>query len=336
MNTSPYPIYIISLKRNPERRLYMQRQLDALGLNYRFVDAVDKNDLESQESRAEIARRLDIDEYAIEHTYARGYHNNYACSLSHVKAYNLMEEYGDIAACILEDDILISDDFSEILRAAQQIPWDILMLSSQSRTTGYIPGTNAKIQKSMEESPEIDCSLFPNLRKVKWYKRLLPPIATSSSQVDWRFIPKLEWCLMMLLSRSRFFNNLFKYFITVYRYLLVLYNSDHHIVYINREEYKKEYAACKIGGIPIRSSQQTLYKGYDIAIPAEMPTSGMGYLLTSTMVKKWKATVNFYPEMAVDFIPWFLQKKYGIRLRIVTPPCVTASLTYLKHSSRMG
>ena len=30
---SPLPIYIISLKRTPERRLYMQRQLDALNLN---------------------------------------------------------------------------------------------------------------------------------------------------------------------------------------------------------------------------------------------------------------------------------------------------------------
>ena len=54
---SPLPIYIISLKRTPERRLYMQRQLDALNLNYQFVEAIDKYDLYSIGNRKLCRRR---------------------------------------------------------------------------------------------------------------------------------------------------------------------------------------------------------------------------------------------------------------------------------------
>ena len=334
MSICPYPVYVINLSRTPERRLHIQRQLDALGISYRFVDAVDKNDFKFSEKRTEIAHQLGIDEAVVDNTATSYFYDHFACSLSHVKAYNLMEEYGDVAACILEDDCVIPNDFAEILHAAQKMPWDILMLSSQSRTIRYIPATNSKIQKSVEEFPEIDCSLFPKLRKIKWYKRLLPPAATSPSQLDWRFIPKLEWWGMMLLSHSRLLNALFRYFINAYKCLLMLYNPNHHIIYKNREEYKRLHAACKVGGLPIRSSQQTLYGKYDIATPAEWPSSGMGYLLTSVMAKECKAVVNTKQKLLIDSIPWLLQEKYGIQLRIVTPPCVTASLAYLKDSVR--
>ena len=59
MATSP-PIYVINLKRNPERRLNIQRQLDALSLNYQFIDAIDKFDLQSSQYRSRISRMLGI------------------------------------------------------------------------------------------------------------------------------------------------------------------------------------------------------------------------------------------------------------------------------------
>ena len=348
MNTSPYPIYVISLKRTPERRLYMQRQLDALGLDYRFVDAVDKNDLKSQKSRAEIARQVGIDESTIEYAYTRNLHDHFACSLSHVKAYNLMVEHGDEAACILEDDTIISNDFPEILRAAQKMPWDILALAHRSKVTYLMMRSNLKILKNIEESLKIDYSLFPKLRKLKWYKRLLPPVATLPSQVDldWRFIPKLEWWAVMLLSSSRIFDELSGYSIRAWiacrdahKYLRKHCNSSPSNLAKARKyeiECKRICIACKVGALPVRSSQQTLYRNYDIAASAEMPPSGMGYLLTSTMANKCKAVVNSNPHNLIDRIPWFLHKKYDIRLRILTPPCIAPSLSYLKYSSREG
>ena len=65
------PIYIINLKRNPERKLFMQRQLDTLGLEYSFVDVdvIDKYELESKTYRRRIAKLLDIDEAVLERKY---------------------------------------------------------------------------------------------------------------------------------------------------------------------------------------------------------------------------------------------------------------------------
>ena len=105
LNMSYPPIYIINLKRTPERKLYMQRQLDALNLNYRFIEAIDKYDLVSKTYRATIARQLDIPESQMESLYedhaksristdkelrlARGL-GVLGCLLSHVKVYNII------------------------------------------------------------------------------------------------------------------------------------------------------------------------------------------------------------------------------------------------------
>ena len=118
------PIYVINLKRNPERRLFIQRQLDALNLNYQFVDAVDKFDLESSEYRARISRILGIDEANLRYKYSK-FDKKYrlkglghiACLLSHIKTYNLILENNDDIACILEDDAVLLPTFPAILSA---------------------------------------------------------------------------------------------------------------------------------------------------------------------------------------------------------------------------
>ena len=334
MNNQPYPIYVISLKRCPERRLHVQRQLDALGLSYRFVDAIDKYDLKSPEYRAEIEHRLGLNKDTIDRECAAYLYSHVACSLSHVKAYSLMAEQNDAAACILEDDIVISPDFPKILHAAQKASWDVLMLSNHSRTTRYIPATNLVIQQTLKKFPEMDCSLFPRLRRRKWYKRLLPPPAVSEAELDWTSIHKLEWFLLMLMSHSATFNKLFRYSINAYRLLVGMYNPNHHMIYTNRERYRRMHTAIKIGALPIRFSQQPLYAGYDIAIPAEIMSSGMGYLLTMEMTHLFKEVIHSEAKCAIDFIPWHLKEKDGIQARILTPPCVTASFVYLYNSPR--
>ena len=334
MNNQPYPIYIVSLKRCPERRLHVQRQLDALGLNYCFVDAVDKRDLKSPEYRADIAHRLGLDKDTIHRECTASFYAHVACALSHVKAYNLMAEQNDAAACILEDDIVLLPDFPKILHAAQKATWDVLMLSHHSKTTRYIPATNLVIQQMLRKFPEMDCSLFPRLRRRKGLKRLLPPPAVSESELDWTSIHKLEWFLLMLMSHSATFNKLFVYSINIYRLLAAMYNPNHHIIYTTRERFRRTHTAIKIGALPIRSSQQPLYAGYDIAIPAEHMTSGMGYLLTIEMAHLFKGVINSKVKLPIDYIPWHLKEKDGIQLRILTPPCVTAFLVYLFDSAR--
>ena len=162
MSTNSYPIYVISLKRTPERRLYMQRQLDALNLDYQCVDAIDSHDLKSPEYQAEVFDSLGIDGYITKfNEHINRKIGKASCIFSHMKAHRLMMKHNYSAACVLEDDVRISPDFAGILRLAQKKSWDLLMLSSRSKSLHTILKKNLGIQKTIEEFPEIDCSLFP-------------------------------------------------------------------------------------------------------------------------------------------------------------------------------
>ena len=333
MSANPYPIYIINLKRMPERRLYVRRQLDSLHLDYQFVDAVD---FKSPEYQAETCELLGADKTTIKEKYGDIDDKQLATTLSHIKAYKLMAKHNESAACILEDDAQISPDFAAILSVVQKKSWDILMLSSQSVAIRATISRNINVRKSIIESPETNCSLFPKLRKTRWFRKLLlPPTPTSSSELDWTLIPKSQWWLLMFLSSSI---NKFK---DTNKYKRFRSNMTENHWNLERTpipgvqmppEPLACYIACKIGGLPLRASQQNLYGGYDIAIPAEMPTSGMAYLLTADMTKKVTESFTKKERVVIDMIPWYLYQKYAIKLRILTPPCVTAALIYLKYS----
>ncbi len=315
MNTNSYPIYVISLKRTPERRLHMQRQLDALNLDYQFVDAIDIYDLKSPEYQAEVFDLLGIDGYITEFSeYINKEITVAACTFSHMKAHKLMMRNNHSAACVLEDDAQISPNFAQILRAAQKKSWDILMLSNRSIAVLTILREHLSIQKSKTQFPEIDCSLYPGLRKIKFFRRLLLSTPTVCS-VGWTVIPKLQWYWLKLSSQS-IFNKLFRYSINT------------------KGLPTPAYIACKVGGLPVGSSQQALYKNYNIAIPAEKPTSGMAYLLTADTSNKYKDNFSRMITNGEIVAADNFRRLYDIKLRILTPPCAIASLVYLKYSSR--
>ena len=92
------PIYIISLKRTPERRLYMQRQLDSLGLDYQWIDAVDAYDFNDTELIG-----VDLKDQCQPSAMA--------CLLSHIKFYDLIIKNKHPMACVLEDDAPITAYF---------------------------------------------------------------------------------------------------------------------------------------------------------------------------------------------------------------------------------
>ena len=49
---------------------------------------------------------------------------------------------------------------------------------------------------------------------------------------------------------------------------------------------------------------------------------------------KWKHRALAPNTLAIDQIPWGLYKNEEVRLRIVTPPCATATYKYLRFSTR--
>ena len=123
------PIYIISLKRTPERRLQIQRQLDAYNLKYQVIEAVDAYNFQ----KAELKGR------DIENPHQLGNVNPLSalgCLLSHVKFYDQVIQNNHKIACVLEDDAQLLPSFLDVLNSEklQQKEWEILLLAHQSDT----------------------------------------------------------------------------------------------------------------------------------------------------------------------------------------------------------
>ena len=123
------PIYIISLRRTPERRLNIQRQLDAYNLKYQVIEAVDAYNFQEAELKV-----LDIENphqvHSVNSLSALG------CLLSHIKFYDEVIQNNHKIACVLEDDAQLLPSFLSILNSEklQQKKWEILLLAHQSET----------------------------------------------------------------------------------------------------------------------------------------------------------------------------------------------------------
>ena len=127
------PIYIISLRRTPERRLHIQRQLDAFKLKYQWIEAVDAYDFEESELQV----------LNLENPYHRNNVDRLStlgCLLSHIKFYDQVIKNNHEIACVLEDDAQLLPSFLNVLNAGklQNEKWGILLLAHQSGTVGEL------------------------------------------------------------------------------------------------------------------------------------------------------------------------------------------------------
>ena len=104
------PIYIISLRRTPERRLHIQRQLDAFKLKYQWIEAVDAYDFEESESQV-----LNLENpYQADNTDRL---STLGCLLSHVKFYDQVIKNNHEIACVLENDAQLLPSFPDVLNS---------------------------------------------------------------------------------------------------------------------------------------------------------------------------------------------------------------------------
>ena len=294
------PIYVISLKRTPERKLHMQRELDALNLSYQFVEAIDKYDLHSPDYRRTLARQINIDENLITFIYKNRLIEITACALSHIKVYNLMIEKNISLACILEDDGYLSPTFPDVLAASKEVSWDVLMFSHQS----------AIIRNILE-----------TLYSKSWYIALLKLILYKI------FHPQLNLYIVSSILRH----------VSKYN---TLRSSNESLRLIFKYKGEMQYHGCKVGALPSRdrSSWYKSTSDHYIAKPERIkdncPTSFMGYMLTrSAAIKCIRRFIS--SPCPIDVIPFGLYKKEDLNLYIVVPPCVTAASNYLFHSSRL-
>ena len=346
-------IYVINLKRNPERRLHIQRQPDAFGLSYEFVyvDDIDKHELKSQAHRMQIAQSLAIDESFLENKYAaivnrtkteqdKNWENNnlgsLAIALSHIKIYDLMVKNSIDWACILEDDATLLPTFPEILRIAPRLEWDILLLASQPSDFFWTVIQKKFIQRTRIFDKDI---LFFSHRKInnanspkqKAYRieRLLEEYGFNSYICS----KQRERIEKILDEHDIKYEEIIKEIIPNKR-RLSLVKHEQYIRYRTLRQYLKLYTSIQLGALSEKESLKSITENHCIAEPKHEPYSVTAYLVNQSTAMKWKRKVLASNTLAIDQIPWELYKNEQVKLRIVTLPCATATHNYLKYSVR--
>jgi glycosyl transferase family 25 len=130
-NTDLPPIWVVNLERSQDRRQFMQRQLETMGLDYRFIDAVDGKNLTEKDwqkyskERAlkEKRRELSVGEIG--------------CALTHVSMYHQMIDKDIAEVLILEDDVFITEDLLYVLAQRRNFPqdWEVVNFANDSAKT---------------------------------------------------------------------------------------------------------------------------------------------------------------------------------------------------------
>jgi glycosyl transferase family 25 len=118
--------WVINLDRAPERLARISAQLQALGLPYTRLPAVDARALKPEQLAA-----LDEPAYRRKHGMSPVL-GELGCYLSHVEAMRLFLATGAASALILEDDVLLKDSLPAVLQGLLANPgrWDMVKLSA--------------------------------------------------------------------------------------------------------------------------------------------------------------------------------------------------------------
>ncbi len=130
--SSPFPIFVINLKRSPHRKANISKQLDALNLDYQFIEAVDG----TQFTPYKVVEKYGEQVFCTNtYNHQRMTLGSLGCLLSHIKFYELMIDNNIPIACVLEDDAEVSPLFPEVLNstALQKVSWGTLLLGHYSK-----------------------------------------------------------------------------------------------------------------------------------------------------------------------------------------------------------
>lgn len=124
------PVYLINLPRDHERGELMQRQISALGLTTRRVDAVLGRELSpAQRDRLYSA---DLNHRRFHKPMSAG---EIGCYASHLKVWQAMAADDAPLALVLEDDVLLGAELPALLAVVAQLPphWDMIKLIGRDR-----------------------------------------------------------------------------------------------------------------------------------------------------------------------------------------------------------
>ena len=118
-------VFVLNLETDTEKRAHMEELCKRYGVNCFFVDAVDGSGL----SNNEIGKIYSLEKslQRIKRALSPG---ELGCLLSHKNVYRHIVENNISRSLILEDDVDLCDDFTEIIDAIKHFPkeWECIML----------------------------------------------------------------------------------------------------------------------------------------------------------------------------------------------------------------
>jgi glycosyl transferase family 25 len=114
---------VINLARSKDRRQVIQARLEELGVSFDFYPAVDGKSLTAQQKSLYSSR-------AAFGQIGREMHpNEIGCILSHIGIWQLLAGSSDDHAVVIEDDMLIDEDFPDLVRSFEWIPKDAAVVN---------------------------------------------------------------------------------------------------------------------------------------------------------------------------------------------------------------
>lgn len=152
MTQPAWPILVVSLASNNDRRCQITAQLTKAGLNFSLIDAVDGRNGLATEWEDKIDRPGTLAKYG----YGMS-DGEYGCSLSHLIVYRKILEEGLPGAVVLEDDALLTPQFTEFYWKVAYLGCDLTQLFAYSvriwRWPGHETGVGDARSYKLAENP---------------------------------------------------------------------------------------------------------------------------------------------------------------------------------------
>ena len=122
LDTKLPPIWVANLDRAEKRRRFIQKQLEAFGVAYQIIRAVDGKNL----------TQSDLQKYSpVRALQAKGREmsaGEIGCALTHANMYHQMINHEIEEVLILEDDVFVTNSLLEVIRQRSKFPtdWEIV------------------------------------------------------------------------------------------------------------------------------------------------------------------------------------------------------------------
>jgi glycosyl transferase family 25 len=197
------PVFLINLDRSPDRLARCAPPLDALGLPWERVSAVDGARLEPDD-----LRRLNPQPPPHGEWFRPLTAGEIGCFLSHLRCWQLIAERDLACGLILEDDFeRLEGCTRETLQAlaATASRWDVLKLSHPLRRTRLVQAV-AGIRLERGGRGRVDCNAY--LLSRRGAAKLIPQRERIWRPVDFEFKHHWERGLAVLTTRPALFHQL--------------------------------------------------------------------------------------------------------------------------------